>query len=706
MLLKLISEQLGIEYISLKQYPIRAVMSETHPCPAQPPLDHFEISYAKAGLTCLASSITIKACADAACTTLITDNVDITLSPNTGWTSNPITIANGQATLDLNHPTAGNLPLDITASSITPTNALTCLADNSLDPSCSLTVSETGFVFDVPTLTACKSSADVTIKAVKQGSNTTQCVSALTGRKTLSFWSEYDIPASGQNKIIINGTDIATNSAGSNIDLTFNINGEAQFTAQYDDAGRLNLNATYDDGNGLSMTGTDTFTSIPVTVTSYSDDSGAACASQNTSCSIFKKAGESFELKVKAACWTHDGDTDYTDNPVTPNFVLASIGMNHSILAPVTGVNGQITTNSLNFTPSDSGLHTLQQTISEVGVFEFDLTLPSYLGETLSSTKSPAIGRFIPDHFETTTGSNGNFGNGACTGSGFSSSGQSFSYQSNPQLIVTAFNAATPAAITHNYQGDFAKLNDTDFTVTTPLTDSTQLGADGVTLVGLNWQAATASLTDNNNGSLTFTFGNDSYTYLHEANSQVNPFNNAVDLTFTRVRDSDNINASTLPYTLKPTGETIRFGRIALDSAHGSELAPLTVGLRTEFFSGSGWLPNTSDQCTSLSLINQIRLMTNGGSFQTGNTTMFIQNGMTNAILANPIIGGSGSLTLTAPGQDNQGYIDIRTNISTTHPWLLGDYDNSGIYNDEAQSRASFGLFRGDDKIIFRRERF
>jgi len=208
-----------------------------------------------------------------------------------------------------------------------------------------------------------------------------------------------------------------------------------------------------------------------------------------------------------------------------------------------------------------------------------------------------------------------------------------------------------------------------------------------VTLVGLNWQAATASLTDNNNGSLTFTFGNDSYTYLHEANSQVNPFNNAVDLTFTRVRDSDNINASTLPYTLKPTAETIRFGRIALDSAHGSELAPLTVGLRTEFFSGSGWLPNTSDQCTSLSLINQIRLMTN-------------------AILANPIIGGSGSLTLTAPGQDNQGYIDIRTNISTTHPWLLGDYDNSGIYNDEAQSRASFGLFRGDDKIIFRRERF
>jgi len=559
----------------------------------------------------------------------------------------------------------------------------------------SCTNEEAGFVFDVPTLTACKASADVTIRAVKQGDNTTQCVSALTGNKTLSFYSEYDIPASGQNKVNINGADIATDSAGTNIDLTFDINGEAQFTTQYDDAGRLNLTATYDDGNGLSMTGTDTFVSTPVTIISYSDDNNANCASQNANCSTFKKAGESFELKVKAACWTHDGDTDYTDNPETPNFILASIGINNTVLAPVTGVNGQLKETSLNINAADQGIHTLQQTISEVGVFEFDLTLPTYLGETLTSTESPAIGRFTPDHFSTTTANNGNFSS-ACTGSGFSYSGQRFSYQTNPQLTITANN--TEDETTQNYRGDFAKLNDTDFIIATPLTDTNQLGADNTTLVGLEWQAAAATLIDNNNGTLTFTFGNDNYTYRHEANSQIAPFNNAVDLTFTRVRDSDNISANTTPHTLQPAGEAIRFGRIALDSAHGSELAALTIGLRTEFFNGSDWLPNTQDQCTSLSLTNQLRLRTDGGSFQAGTSTMIIQSGSTTAALVNPLISGNGALTLSPPGEDNQGYVDIRSNIGTTHPWLLD------LNNGEAQSRASFGLFRGSDNIIFRRE--
>ena len=672
---------------------------QTRTCPPQNNLDHFEFSYTKNGLACLPSEITIKACADASCATLITDDVDVTFSPATGWKNNPTTISNGQATLNLNHPTPGNLPLSITASSITPANkTLSCLADGKADLTCSIDVAETGFIFEVPTLTACKPSANVTIKAVKTGGNTTQCVSALTGTKTLSFWSEYDIPVAGNNKVKINGSDIATSNAGTNIDLNFDINGEAQFTVQYDDAGQLNLTGSYDDGNGLSMTGMDSFVSTPVAIVSYSEDNNADCTSQNANCSVFKKAGEKFNQTIKAACWTHDGDTDYTDNPETPNFILASIGINSKVLAPASGVNGQLKENSFNFSSSDKGIHTLEQTISEVGVFEFSLTVPTYFTETLNSVTSPAIGRFIPDHFKTTTGTDGSFGNGACTG--FSYSGQTFSYQTKPQLIVTAYNSETPETITQNYQGDFAKLDDTDLILTTPVADANQLGADNTNLVQLDWQPGPPALNDNSDGTLTFTFGDDNYTYTQEANSQIAPFVNAVDLTFTQVRDSDGINASTLPYTLQPSGENIYFGRVALDSAHGSELAPLAIGFRTEYFNGAGWLPNTQDQCTSISLTNHIRLKVDGGSFQAGNSTMAIQSGTTSATLANNIISGDGSISLSAPGEDNQGYVDIRTNMSATHPWLVD------IINGEAQSRASFGLFRGDDKIIFRRERY
>lgn len=672
----------------------------------EPPVitvDHFEISYTKAGFTCLPSPITIKACADAACTAVITDDVDITLSPATGWTNNPVTISNGQATLDLNHPTAGNLPLDITASSITPVNALSCLADNNLDPSCSITVSETGFIFDVPTLTACKPSANVTIKAVKQGANTAQCISALTGNKILSFWSDYDIPATGQTKVKINGTDIATSSAGININLTFDANGEAQFTAQYNDTGRLNLTTTYDDGNGLVMTGSDLFVSKPVTLVSYSSDGNAACSSQDASCSRFKKAGETFDLKVNAACWTSDADTNFTDNPTTPNFELASIGINHNVIAPSSGVNGQLSQSSFNFSIANSGTHTIQQTVSEVGAFEFDIITPLYLGEALTTTKSEPIGRFYPDHFETTTASNGSFGNNACTG--FSYSGQAFSYLSNPQLLVTAFSANSPATVTQNYQGDFAKLTDTDFIVTTPTSDANQLGADSTNLVRLNWQAAAPALTDNNNGSLTFAFGNDSYTYQHEINSQIAPFSNAVDLTFTAITDSDNVSTSTLPHTLQPSGESIRFGRIALDSGHGSELMPLAIAISAKYYTGFSWIENSADQCTALNLNNHIRLAnpeTAGGSPQAGTTIMTIAAGTTSATLTNtnPFAAGSGFITLSAPGEDNLGFVDISSNIGTTYPWLLD------LNNGEAQGRASFGLFKGSDNIIFRRERF
>jgi len=126
----------------------------------------------------------------------------------------------------------------------------------------------------------------------------------------------------------------------------------------------------------------------------------------------------------------------------------------------------------------------------------------------------------------------------------------------------------------------------------------------------------------------------------------------------------------------------------------------ISVNLITEFFNGSDWLPNDQDQCTSLILANHIQLTTTVDGLQAGNRAMTIKNGTTGAALANPIISGNGALTLSPSGQDNQGFVDIRSNISVAYPWLLE------LNKGEAQSRASFGLYTGDDNIIFRRERF
>jgi hypothetical protein len=108
-------------------------------------------------------------------------------------------------------------------------------------------------------------------------------------------------------------------------------------------------------------------------------------------------------------------------------------------------------------------------------------------------------------------------------------------------------------------------------------------------------------------------------------------------------------------------------------------------------------------------LASQLQLSnpeTAGGAWLSGNTTMTIASGTTAGTLTNnnPLVNGSALLSLSAPGEDNQGYVNITSQISSSYNWLLGDYDGNGIYNDEASARASFGLFKGSDTIIFKRE--
>lgn len=673
-------------------------------------LDHFELSYSSSGLTCLSSDVTLKACENADCSALYSEDIDITFSPASGWGTNPITLSSGTTSLSLQHTTAENVVLDITSSSLTPTDPLQCFADSVADATCTITFADAGFVFDVPTQTACKTSTDVTIAAVKKSNITDQCVGALTGTQSVNFWSTYSIPATGTNTVAISGTTIDTASPGTSVDLDFDINGEATFTVQYDDAGQLQLDASHTittaDGD-LTMTGDDTFVSTPVLLTVFTDETNFECVSGDATCSRFKKAGENFDLKVNAACWVDDADTDFTDNPVTPNFELNSIAVLSSIVAPSGGSNGSLDETSFNFSTSDNGSYTIDQAISEVGVFNFAISPPSYLGESLTTQNSPNIGRFYPDHFEITSTTDGSFADYACNT--FTYSGQNFSYTTNPQLTITAYNAATTPAIAQNYTGDFIKLVASDFVVTTPTTDATQLGADNTNLVQLDWTAAVASLTDNTDGSLTFSFGNDTYNYQHESNTQIAPFTNAVDLEFTAITDSDGVQTQALPSTLQPSGEPIRFGRLAINNAHGSELLPLAITIQAEYFNGVNWQQNTADQCTTLNLASNIRLRnsdTSSNAWQTGNTTMTIASGTSTASLSNnnPLSSGSATLTLSAPGEDNKGYVDISSNIAANYDWLLGDYDNDGGYDDEAIGRGSFGLFKGSDNIIFRRE--
>ncbi|MDQ7072414.1 MAG: hypothetical protein Q9N32_01085 [Gammaproteobacteria bacterium] len=132
----------------------------------------------------------------------------------------------------------------------------------------------------------------------------------------------------------------------------------------------------------------------------------------------------------------------------------------------------------------------------------------------------------------------------------------------------------------------------------------------------------------------------------------------------------------------------------------------LPVTIKTEYFNGIDWTQNTADQCTVLIPNAHLRLAnpeTRGGSWQAGDSTMTIANGTSTASFQQ-ITSGQGILTFSAPGEDNYGFINIKGNLSGTYDWLLADTNNDGIYDDPVTARASFGVFKGSDTIIFKRE--
>jgi len=330
-----------------------------------------------------------------------------------------------------------------------------------------------------------------------------------------------------------------------------------------------------------------------------------------------------------------------------------------------------------------------------------------------NSAASAVIGRFRPDYFEVTSSTQGTFANECIAGS-FTYIGQEFTYSTPPSLTVTAYNSG--GVITQNYTGTYNKLVDTDFVITTPTTDKTQLGSDGANKVNLTWsQNVSPILIDNLNGTLTFTLGDDAYAYLHEENSKIAPFIPEVELNFTDITDSDlvptkmgmplEVLSVATPYILTPTDSELRFGRLAIGNAYGSELVPLPVPMYTEYYNGSDFVFNTNDTCTLINLATDITISNNVAAAQAGNVAISIgDSGSTTGITANiPFVAGNAGLSFSAA--NDAGYVDINSdNFIITNPWLSYDWDGDGVHDNASAATATFGLFNGGQKQIFFRE--
>lgn len=572
----------------------------------------------------------------------------------------------------------------------------------------------------------------------RKDSSTGTCSIATTysRAKALKAWLARDVSDPGGAAPTISGVALPNaRPASTDVTLTFS-SGAANFTMATSDVGKYALNLLDDSRTfaGVNILGaSNLLTTRPFGLAFTNIKLGATLnpGGANATDAVFGGAGAAFQATVGAYLWqaTDDANNDgvpdagatITDNGLTPTFAWP-VTLSSVLNTPSGGVAGTLGgTTSIAQTSFLGGTATvIDLTYSEVGSMKLSAAASNYLntGAVNLNASSGVVGRFVPDHFATSALVNGSLGNGCGT---FTYSGQqsggrgAIRYLTAPQFTIAAQNAAN--GVTQNYTGAFAKLLASGISITSPTTDATQNGADKSTKLTLKANLATGTLTpvSGANGTFTYVLGDDDFAYLHDGNARVGPFTSAIFLDIAAVKEpvNDNVAANDLPKTLKPAGVEIRFGRLALQNAYGSELLPLPINLTAEYWADLdgagpgtdfGFIPNAADNCTTVAA---------------GNVTLTPSTlSSLSPVASNPFSAGNWHnetankytqlQTPTGPGA-----VDIMIDLdAATVPWLKYDWDgidqggDGNFYDDNPSARAVFGIFKGPDRRIYLRERF
>lgn len=416
----------------------------------------------------------------------------------------------------------------------------------------------------------------------------------------------------------------------------------------------------------------------------------------------FHKAGQPFTLSVTAY---------NTLGGITAGYNTAPLAGTTTCVLPVNACHLGIFTTGNFITTNGVAVSTNAQ-YSEVGAVNMSMSDSDFAiidesdGTTLTErtvlSSAINVGRFVPDHFNVSL--NTPVFSPACDS--FSYLGQPLKYAVNPVVVASAVSADNN--VTQNYTGSLLKIN---FPAIVP---SYAAASQPVTVLN----SATPTPIDNGNGTGTLTFADTTSNILaFTRTNPVAPFDAEVTMSFI-LNDMEGVTTLVSPVrfgeaiaergiNFSGSHKTMRWGRLVMQNAYGSELIPLELPLFSEYFNGSSFVSNTEDQCTSLTLSSQLSLgnpATASGAVQPGNTVMTIGAGSSRATLANvPLLAGRAGLSFSAPGSGNTGYIDITGNFSAL-PWLLFDWDHDGSHDDSANARVSFGVYQGNSRQIYWRE--
>lgn len=346
--------------------------------------------------------------------------------------------------------------------------------------------------------------------------------------------------------------------------------------------------------------------------------------------------------------------------------------------------------------PSAGAVRSDAVTYDEAGAVRLQLTDTTFAAvdadDTDAATRSTTpvsvdVGRFVPDHFTFTAEVDAEYAPG-CAAGGFTYVGQPFQFVGAPRARVKAVAAGGTATRNYSDAGLYRVVLHAEGGA---LPQSAYAAADGTLDASLVPDPDNAFTNEGDGESLFTLLAPSGHRFVRGA--PVAPFDAAISITLSLV-DADGVDfASTSPgrfgdpaaggIPFSGDASLVRFGRLVIDNAHGSERLPLAVPLRAEFWS-NGFQPNGLDSCTTLTL-GDLAVTT------TLPTTPTLTAGA-----------GAWTLTLSAPNTPGQATVEAAL---AARPWLqLDDADADAAYDDDPRGVATFGLASDRQRRIYQRE--
>lgn len=608
-------------------------------------------------LTCEATSVEIRACADAGCTTGVPLNGGITLQAagSQNFSATGSFSSSDTATVSLAVTTAGSYTLNLTAVPEAAVDPVQCVGPGG----CTLTAVDAALRWSPlgPETAGVPFSAQ--LEAIRTDSQTGACQAAVQGVTQIEVGVNCLDPAScvnGGTLFEVAATAISELPTTTTVPVSFNASGVATLELDYQDVGRVSLYAEADIGSSQISGTSEEFVVRPYEI-GVEVTNPVLYSSQ-----IFARAGDELGVVLTALSATGQVTPNFGNEIAPETLTLSTVG---NTVTPATppGVNGSLQIVDAFSQSGDGEFSSADVRYMEAGTVTFTahVTDNDYLGTGSVSSVSEPLGRFLPWQFQIDYSSV----QAACL-----AGTPEFSYLEQAFPVTFDVSARNrDGAVTQNYpdQGVGAEAvmqardminNDSLSTRITPAWTQ-PVWVAGVAEV--DTELALSRLADDEPDG---------------------PFEQVqlavlIDEQFVPMAVVDFDDATAIGVE-----QRLVFGRLVLTDTFGPEFTDLPITLQVHFWEGERFRVHTADSCT-LTDPDLLEIMENLAELHTESSG-----------LGGNVISGQappGSLFWTSSNEPG--------NIRFTYPapdWLKFGDDNNG----DPSAYAVFGNYGGHDRVI------